>query len=446
MARIKPFQGLRFNTDKVERMEDVVSPPYDVIDEEGKAALLEKNRYNMVKLDLTKDMGDGPLAARYEDARALAESWQDDEVLIRDTKPAFYLYFVDYTLANGRKFTRKGLVARVQLAEFAEGVVKPHEKIFRNVVTDRLQLLDTCRTQFSQIFSLYPDEENGIMKMLEDKCPANPLYSVEDQDGCFHRLWAVNDPDTLAAVVQAFQERALYIADGHHRYTTALQFRELLQKRHGSLDPDSSLNHIMMYLCPMEDPGLSVLPTHRLLNHPDKVGTDQLVEQLIPCFQVEEVGAASREDQVSEVLARMEDLLGGATAFGMYDPSAERCFLLTLKDGAMEKELGDKQDAALRELDVVVLSDLLLERLLGLPHKRCDDEGLISYHSDPDLAMDAAVKQGVAGSGSSILFLMNPTTVAQVRNIADESLIMPHKSTYFYPKILTGLLLNKFDD
>ncbi|RJX34772.1 MAG: DUF1015 family protein, partial [Desulfurivibrio sp.] len=198
------------------------------------------------------------------------------------------------------------------------------------------------------------------------------------------------------------------------------------------------------YLCPMEDPGLSVLPTHRLVYLPGNSGADELVARMGAYFDIEEVGGGSRETLLEQVLGRMEEKPGPQTVFGMYEPKADRCFLLALKPGVMAEVLGRELPAALQELDVVVLSELVVERLLGLSHERCDSEGLIAYYSDPDDALDQAVKVAAENGGRSpLLFLMNHTPVAQVRKIADENLIMPHKSTYFYPKILTGLLINR---
>ena len=443
MADIKPFRGLRYNTAKIDRMENVVTPPYDVIDKESQKAFVEKNPYNMIQLDLTKQSGDKITDKRYQDASGKFSKWQEDKILIQDKSPAIYLYFIDYSLPSGQKFTRKGLVALVGLAEFAEGIVKPHEKTFRAVTSDRLELLDACRAQFSQVFSLYSDELSEVMNSLEKGCTDPPLYSVEDQDGCLHRIWPVTDPDILADVLKFFQDKSLYIADGHHRYTTALRFRELMRENGETPGTDTPWNRIMMYLCPMEDPGLSVLPTHRLVTLPAKASIEQIMAKLTAHFDIAEIKAGSREMLTGEVLSRMADNREGRTMLGLYHPREDRCFILTLKEDGMA-EIGGDMSAALKELDVVVLSDLVLENLLGLKHKQCEKDDLIRYYSDPDIALDVAVKETVVSDREPILFLMNNTPVAQVKKIADQNLIMPHKSTYFYPKILTGLLINKF--
>ncbi len=444
MAFIAPFRAVRFNTTKIERMEDVVSPPYDVIDPEAQAALEAKNQYNMIQLDLTKFGGTEISDARYEGAKATFDTWQQEGVLIRDAVPTIYLYHIDYKLPNGDIFRRKGLTAMVRLHEFSEGIVKPHEKTFRGVTDDRLRLIDTCQSQFSQIFSLYPDADNEVMDALESVCPPEPLCSATDQDGCVHSIYAVTDPGMIKRVQDFMASRSVYIADGHHRYTTSLRLRETMVERQGSVADDSPYNHIMMYLCPMEDEGLSVLPTHRLVHFPGKIEVAQLVEKLQGSFEIEEIKSGSREVQIAEVLVRMEDERAEGTVFGMYEPSGDRCFLLRLKEGAMEKALGLGQPESLRSLDVVVLSDLIVDKLLGLGHEKCDDEDLIHYFSDVDEALDAAVKESVRDSDMSpVLFLMNNTPVSQVKQVADEDLFMPHKSTYFYPKILTGMLINK---
>lgn len=444
MAVITPFCGLRYNPDKIPCMEEVVTPPYDVIDAEAQAAFMKKNPYNMIHLDLSKNFkAEHVTDARYAQARELFEAWQAAGVLLRDALPAIYLYHVEYTLPSGMRRTRKGMLALVRLAEFSEGIVKPHEKTFAGVTGDRLRLLDKCHAQFSPIFSLYPDREGAVMAQLEAAKPDTPLCAATDHDGCLHQLWAVTDAAALAAVQELFRAKAIYIADGHHRYTTALQFRALMGERLGGLDPESPYNHTMMYLCGMEDPGLSVLPTHRLVRLSGSVAVEALVDQFAAAFVVEEIKNGSRESLIGEVLGKMAENPGQSTKFGFYHAAADRSFLLTLKEGAMARMAG-QHPPALAELDVVVLSDLILDKILALDKARCVQGDLIDYYSDPDVALDVAVKEAQAGGGATpLLFLMNPTLVGQVKRVADEGLVMPHKSTFFYPKALTGLLINK---
>jgi uncharacterized protein (DUF1015 family) len=443
MAVIAPFRGLRYNLAKIPNMEAVVTPPYDVIDAGAQAAFMAKNPYNMIHLDLSKNVkADQLTEARYAGAKQLFEAWQAEGVLVRDEQPAIYIYHVEYGLPSGERRTRKGLLAQVRLAEFSEGIVKPHEKTFANVTGDRLRLLDTCHAQFSPIFSLYSDAEGAVLARLDGGKP-EALCSATDHDGCVHRLWRVTDPAALTAVQEMFREKALYIADGHHRYTTALQFRALMRERLGSVPPESPYNHTMMYICPMEEPGLAVLPTHRLVRAPGRLTVEDLLTRLAEAFGVEEIDGGGREMLIAELFDRMSEAAAGQTRFGFYHAAADRSFLLTMKEGAMERLAGHHPEA-LRDLDVVALSDLIFDKFLTLDKSRCVQGDLLEYYSDADEALDVAVKEAQAASEyTPLLFLMNATLVSQVRRVADEGLVMPHKSTFFYPKLLTGLLLNK---
>lgn len=444
MARIAPFRGLRYNPARIANMEEVVTPPYDVIDEKAHSALIRKNPYNMVQLDLSKHFEkDVPLDERYAKANKLFEQWQAESILIRDNLPTVYLYDIEYVHPSGRQLTRRGLVCLVQLAEFDEGIVKPHEKTFKQYTTDRLRLLDTCQTQFSKIFSLYPDPKAQVMSCLDQAANQEPLCTARDLDGNRHVIRAVTSPQALRQMAELFHDKSLYIADGHHRYTTALQYRDLARERLGILAPNSPYNFTMMYLCPMEEPGLSVLPTHRLARLPGAHSVAKIVEKLSPFFVMEEMHNDSREVLVAEALSKMDEERDKGNVFGFYHPLEDRCFSMVLRPGVMA-EIFKEVPVALRALDVVVLSELILDRCLGLDHKRCEAEKLIEYFSDPDEALDVAVKESTANlEQTPVLFLLNHTPVSQVREVADASLVMPHKSTFFYPKVLTGLVMNK---
>ncbi len=447
MAFIAPLRGVYFNVEKVGSLDDVVTPPYDVISENGVESYMGKNPYSMIRLDITKNPGPAVKGdSRYQDVADLFHKWLAENVLLRDQQPALYIYTVQYKHPSGKMLTRKGVVAQVGLSEFGEGVVKPHEETFESVISDRLRLLDTTKAQFSQIFSLYSDKENRVLELLEGAREKEPMGRITDGDGCIHTLYRVTDGAVIMQVQDFFMDKSLYIADGHHRYTTALGYRRLQQERKADFSVKDPANHIMMYLCPMEDPGLSVLPTHRLLNWPGNLPMDELCTRLAPWFELEEITGGTREVLLAEVLARMDEVEHGgsekiSTSFGVYHPGEDRCFLLIMKDEA-RAVLADKPDQ-LRELDVVVLSDLIIQRVLELDHHRCEEENLVHYFSDPDEAMDVAVKAcNETDQRTPLLFVMNATRVEQVKNVADEKMIMPHKSTYFYPKIMTGLLFN----
>ena len=456
MAIVAPFKALRFNPLKLERLEDVVTPPYDIIDEKNQAAFQARNSYNMIYLDISKSPGKGDISdERYNTARNYFTKWQEEGILLRDEMPAVYLYYINFSLPSGLRLTRKGFVALIRLSEFSEEIVKPHEETFATVTADRLRLIDTCRAQFSQIFSLYSDDGDNIIETLEEGLPDNPLCEVRDADGGKHSIWPVTDREILAKMQNLFRTKSVYIADGHHRYATSLQYRRLVREREGKLSDQSPFNHTMMYLCPMEDPGLTVLPTHRLVTLPDDAlpglpSMDELARLLEENFELEEIQGGSREILVAEVLARMEEKMTQCRKdqimFGLYHALEDRCFLLTLKTEGLQSKTLTARHPALRDLDVVVLSDLVVGDILGLAYERCEHENLVRYFADPDEALDVAVKESIENENFlPLLFLMNNTQVQQVKRVADEHLIMPHKSTYFYPKILTGLLLNRLD-
>jgi len=447
MAIVAPFRGVRFNPEKIRNMEEVVTPPYDVISEEEGDKFLEKNAYSMIQLDLRNTSQDtGGNADRYVRARTLFEAWQVEGVLIRDEQPAMYLYTISFTHPSGRKMTRRGLICLVGLAEFSEGIVKPHEKTFDAVIDDRLQLMSECQAQFSNVFSLFQDKDNAVIAALEKAREPEPFCSLRDHFGNTHTLWRVTDFQALAMVARYFADKPVYIADGHHRYATALGYRRQMLLKNPSLPPDSPYNYIMMYLCATGDEGLSVLPTHRLLRYPGRFSADQVVAMLRQGLTVEEIRGATREILLAEALARMNEwtMTSPVPVFGLYHPGEDRCFLLTLQDECEQYPVLAAKPRVLRDLDVVILSELLLHDLLGIDHQRLVTERLISYFSDPDEAIDVAVKKSIHDNGvTPLLFLLNPTRVSQVTDVADSGQIMPHKSTYFFPKILTGLLINK---
>jgi uncharacterized protein (DUF1015 family) len=451
MAFIAPLKGVRYNPDKVGKIDDVVTPPYDVINENSVEFFISKTPYSMIRLDITKNPGptDGS-DARYVEAAFLFNQWLEEGILLRDAQDSLYLYEVDYLHPpTGKRRIRKGLVCLVGLADFSEGIVKPHERTFDTIIEDRLKLTQYCQAQFSQVFSLFSDTENTVVGLLEQG-QGKPVGSVTDADGCIHSLKQVTDSEIIKKIQYFFLERSLYIADGHHRYTTALAYRRYLQNRQGGLAENSPANHIMMYLCPMEDPGLSVLPTHRLLNWPGKMGVAELTERLNRGFELEEVAFGSREVLIGEVLSRMAEIEDvsqdkKSSIFAVYHPGEDRCFLLKMRPEAIE-DIGE-METCLKELDVVILSDLIIEKYFDLSRHRCEQENLVRYFSDLDEALDTAVKNSTMSEDCMpLLFVMNPTRVEQVRNVADQGLIMPHKSTYFYPKVMTGLLFNQLKD
>ncbi len=446
MATIKAFKGIRFGP-AAGRLEDLTTPPYDVIGKNAEAAYTARSAFNIIRLDITKEPG---LIAdkdpeRYTRPAQLLRTWLDKGVLVRDRDDGVYPYDISYRLADNTSLVRKGFICLVKLEEFEAGVIKPHEQTFGTVAADRLELMRACRAQFSQVFSCYSDPDNKVIDLLSQH-RGEPISTTTDSDNCVHSLYQVCAEDALAAIGQEFVSKSLYIADGHHRYRTALAYRkEVLAGKNGADVPEG---YIMMYLCPMEDEGLSILAPHRLLRVPGVMNCRDVLSLLQHFFEIEEIGGASRELLLAELLSHMReerDRSRKTNVFGCYHPGEDRSFLLTLKEGGPRQI--EIQSDSLRELDVVVLSHLLIKKSLQLKADDIEDGNLLTYHSDVHEALDISVKISAEGGDSTpLLFLINPTTIDQVRRVSDEGLFMPHKSTYFYPKIVSGMVMNVFDE
>ncbi len=301
MARVRPFRGLRYNLEKIGDMEKVVTPPYDVISPGQQDQFYGKSPFNVVRLDFGKiAASDGEADNRYTRAAEAFKTWQREEVLLRDRRPAMYLYHVTYTLPGNRVFTRKGLLALVRCEEFSTGIVKPHEKTFPKVTSDRLQLMEHCAAHFSPVFSLYSDQRKRVASVLDEHKDNPPLVSFHDWEGLKHELWAVTDERAIAQAQQILDTEPLFIADGHHRYTTGLQYAREMRSRYPEAPEDSSFNHIMMYLCGMEDEGLVVLPTHRLLTSERPLLRQGFIDEASKYFDLESVSLVQDQGKRAE--------------------------------------------------------------------------------------------------------------------------------------------------
>ncbi|MDX9894692.1 MAG: DUF1015 domain-containing protein [Desulfofustis sp.] len=445
MAVIKPFRGVRYDEAVAGNLEELITPPYDVIDASAQSMFSSRNRYNIVHLDLPKDPGfhgqDDP--QRHRRAADLLSAWQRDGILRRDERPALYPYEVDYRLPSGRKTTRKGFICLVKLADFSEKIIKPHEETFTSVIQDRLALTRACRAQFSQVFGVFSDPQGRVVTLLERNRPSAPAVEVTDGDGNRHRLWQLDDPTAIIEVQRTVAAQSLYIADGHHRYTTALAYRK---EAKGADGPE---HYVMMYLCPKEEAGLTILPTHRLITYPGRFDLQTFLAGLEPWFTVTRIGFGSRESLLQELLLGLDETpqqQGRAMpVFGLYLADSDRGYILRGTDRLL-KTLSNRPES-LRLLDVVVLNDLIITKLLDLDPQRLEDENLVSYHSDVAQALDKSVKMSVTEEPiTPLLFLLNRTSIDQVCAVSDAGLYMPHKSTYFYPKLMSGLVLNVFEN
>jgi uncharacterized protein (DUF1015 family) len=426
MADVQPLRALHYDPAVVGPLADVVAPPYDVIDAAQRAELIARSPFNVVAVDLPRgahgeDRHEAADGDPYTTAGELFEAWQSQGALVRDEEPALWAHTQDYTGPDGRARTRRGFFCRVRIEDYGPGRVRPHERTHPGPKEDRLRLTRATQANISPIFSLYSDPQDAAWRALAPSTEQPPWAEITDADGTVHRLWRVSDPDAIAAVEAATEDAELLIADGHHRYETMQAYAEEVGGQEGEH------RYILMCLVALEDPGLTVFPTHRLIGGLDDERYAALQQALARDFDVVEV-------PVDEIAPAPGE---GPLQLGYIDGRDGRALRLTLKDQAIADAALSGHSEAYRHLDTGVLETLLLKNALGYS----DDD--IAHFNGLFYARDTAEALAMVRSGSyDAAFLMRPTPVGQVRDVAAAGENMPPKSTYFYPKLLTGLLFN----
>ncbi len=419
MAQVEPLRALHYNLEKTGGLQDVVAPPYDVIDDEQRAELEARSPYNVVRIDLPRG------ADPYEAAAETLSGWRADDVVVRDEQPGLWALEQDYTGPDGRGRTRRGFLARVRVEDYGAGRIRPHERTHPGPKEDRLRLTRATKANLSPIFSLFSDPDDAAWKALEPSTEAAPFGEATDEDGTVNRLWRVTDPDAIAAVEDALGGAELLIADGHHRYETARTYAE-------EIGGDGDHRYVLMDLVALEDPGLTVFPTHRLVRGLTEAQQEALAEAIRRDFEIEELDDARR-------LASLEPV-PGAVRIGYIDSHFKRPFVLTLKDQAIADRALPDHAPPYRRLDTAVLEALLLKGALGMTDDDIDHLDGLGY------ARDGAQALELIDSGEyDAAFLMAPIPVQQIQEVAAAGESMPPKSTYFFPKVPTGLLFNLLD-
>ncbi|MEM9488800.1 MAG: DUF1015 domain-containing protein [Myxococcota bacterium] len=442
MAEIAPFRGILYNTKNVPAS-DVLAPPYDVIDDAGRAALEGKHDANSVRLILPQPGGDGDSDGgdKYQNAARILAAWLDDGTLVRDDRPAVYRYHQVFTSAElgEQTVTRRGFIAAVRLHDFAEGIILPHERTLKGPKIDRLALMGATSAHFSQIFTTYSDpsgETDRIFAAIEHNAPT--LDGTTD-DGTRHMVWRVDSREIIGKLVRLMAPLKLYIADGHHRYETMLALREQFRERAGGqLSEHSAAQYGTMFMANMDDPGLVVLPTHRLVHSVDGFVPEDMVEAARDYFDVSVVtGGAQNAAHLRTAIAEAS---AKRTTFAAVWPFNDDATLFTLKDGIDLEAAGLTGHPALTSLDVSLLHGLVLENILGIDRAAQEAQKNLKYIKDTQKALDL-----IADCKGQICFMMNATRMAQVKAVADAHEVMPQKSTFFYPKIASGIVFNPID-
>ncbi len=425
MADVSAFRAHRYDLGSVGPLSDVVCPPYDVIDSTLQQALYERSPFNLIRLELTKDeAGDNDRVNRYTRATAQWRDWLSAGVIKQDSARSLYVYHQEFDI-EGRSLTRKGFFGRVRLEPFGQGVIFPHEETLSGPKADRLNLLKATGTQFSPIFGLYPDESCEVQEILEVAIRrALPIEAV-DHLGVKSRLWPVTDQHVISQVVGRMGPKPIFIADGHHRYETGCRYLDELQASGEVVRDDHPARFILMNLVGMSDPGLRILPTHRLVSGLGSMTAEQLQARLSPHLQMERVGQgieAARAVWARIETAGQQNLFGfGTTSDGVWQVG---CFT----NHALMAQLAPEHTDDWRSLGVAILHVAVLDHLLG-GQGRCQYVHLLQE-------VDEAVTQ----RSCDLAVLVAPATMGHVERISRHLEKMPPKSTYFYPKILSGML------
>jgi len=433
MANVQPLRGIRYNSETVGNLAQVITPPYDVISEETQAEYYARNPYNIIRLELgLEGTGDTILNNRYTRAASTFAEWRVNSILQQEVTHCFYLYQQIFT-HNDQAYSRTSLLARVHLEPWSARIVLPHEHTMAKPKDDRLQLLRACVTNLSPIMSLYNDPQGRLRRLLSSYAE-NVEVQIVDEVNEEHRLHPISDGHQIELIQNFFAERQLYIADGHHRYETALNYREEVRAMHRKLDPKDAANFVLMALTDIDDPGLLVLPTHRLLFGLSQDSLERLTsQQLARYFTVYDTGEAfASSDALLERLVQK-----GVSQSSFVLSTTQKTWLLSLNEAGKVRMEESGNSSAWNELDVAIAHTLILEDILGLKAEDMTAGTHIRYIRDAQQALHA-VQTGEA----QVALILNATRVRQICDVADADDRMPQKSTYFYPKLITGLVMN----
>jgi uncharacterized protein (DUF1015 family) len=412
MADIIPFRGIVYNVSKVS-IEDVLAPPYDLITPEYQEELYRKNPYNVVRIDFGKEQHrDSEADNKYTRAKGYLKKWIDEGILIVSEKSSFYAYEMSYAI-DGEEKRFIGLLGLVKLEEFGKGKIHPHECTYSKPKQDRLNLLRTCEANTSPIFSLYKSADKRVSTLLSEVAQTRPYLETADAAGAVHRLWQIDRREDIEMIREELRGKDIFIADGHHRYETSLEFQREMREKRVSSSGNEPFDYVLMFLANMLDGGLTILPTHRLVREiPEDIHM-----RLSEYFEIEPV---SKDFNIAKRIS------GRKYVFGFFQNRDEMWYLLTFKGRNLSEV-----NPALREVDVIILHDLVLKEILEVKD--------VAYEMD----VKKALEKVRSGTFRAALFL-NPTKVEDVEKAAFTSIRMPPKSTYFYPKLLTGIVINSF--
>ncbi|MBA4065355.1 MAG: DUF1015 domain-containing protein [Isosphaera sp.] len=429
MADIRAFRGFRYDLGRVGSLSDVVAPPYDVVDPALQQKLYAASPYNAIRLELTKDEpGDAEAADKYTRAAATLREWVAADVLRQDTARALYVYEQEFE-AEGTTYTRRGFFARVRLEPFGQGKVYPHEQTMSGPKEDRLRLYRATGFNLSPVFGLYPDPDGQVARVLDPFTLKSPPVVATDHLGVTNRLWVVTDTQAVSAVTGLMGPKPVYIADGHHRYETGVKYLEERRAAGDVPDDEAAANFTLMMLVGMTDPGLVILPTHRLISGLESVSAAELEKALAPAFDI--VERCGRDAKAAWDHVQMD---GSQAVLGFCPVEDGTWVVAKLRDAAAMEKLAPEHSPDWRGLGVSVLHRLVIDTLL---RQHLGGTPVCRY-----VHLVREVADAVAARGCQVATLVPPATMGHVERIAGHGEKMPPKSTYFYPKLLTGMVFH----
>jgi len=437
MADIQPFRGLRYNIEQVGSLSSMISPPYDVISPQEQQLYLRQSPYNVVRLELGEEKrSDSAENNQYTRAASTLRNWLAEGILFREKHPALYISEHRFPYEETTK-SRWGLTARVRIEEWSTGWVRPHEDTFKDRIGDRLRLLRSCRANLSPIMGMFRHEPGGLLSLFPRLTGDNPDSSALDHQGVVHNLWIIRDEKSIAEVSAWCADKVLYIADGHHRYETALAYQREQKEAHPNCTGEEAFNYVMMTLMDAGDPGVVMLPTHRLVRLAEQTDPVRFREELSTFFQIEDLDPANATS--IETLRMWQEVLEErgkeGIAIGLYGLDRKRLCMLLPREGLnLQEMMPSARSQPWKDLDVAILHWIILRRIMGIdtPQK----EKCLDYTQD---GLEA-IKRVDSGE-YQLAFLMNPIPISQVLEVADAGDRMPQKFTYFYPKLPTGLAM-----
>lgn len=438
MANIIPIRGVRYNTDKAGSMPDLITPPYDVINKDAQLGFYEKSPYNIIRLEYGQIReNDDEKDNRYTRSAAFFSHWLQQDILTHDEKPSIYLYEQEFT-AEGQTLVRSGFICGVGVEDYSTGTILPHEETLSKAKADRLELLRHCKANFSPIFGLYDDASLTVEKIAASYKNNEPDISFVDESGEKHRIWLLSGEEDLSGITKLFHSQKIYIADGHHRYETALNYHREMQAQ-----GDNEFGFALMTLVNLHDPGLIILPTHRLVKNIQNFSPQEFLDKVSQNFEITSINlpTTNRADSLSAELASMKESMASANAFSVY-LGGNILYRLSIPRGKENSIMSSRCGAyssQWRSLDVAILQCLVLEEALGIDKEARQSGANLTYTREEAKALDS-----VDAGEHQIAIFLNPTLVKEVTEVAAAGDKMPQKSTYFFPKLITGLVINDF--